>query len=58
LEKTTKFFKTRDIFEIFLNYIMDQRDNLSLVIYGKNDLRIEQSKLPGEPGPYGLYKLN
>ena len=32
---------------------MDCRDNLSVVIHKKNDLRVEQSELPGEPGPYG-----
>lgn len=31
---------------------MDCRDNLSVVIHKKNDLRVEQSELPGEPGPY------
>lgn len=31
---------------------MDGRDNLSVVIHQKNDLRVEQSALPGEPGPY------
>ena len=32
---------------------MDKRDNLSVVIHKKNDLRVEQSALPEEPGPYG-----
>ncbi|CAG2106416.1 unnamed protein product [Medioppia subpectinata] len=31
---------------------MDKRDNLSVVIHKKEDLRVEQSALPSEPGPY------
>jgi hypothetical protein len=32
---------------------MDKRDNLSVVIHKKDDLRVEQWELPEEPGPYG-----
>jgi len=31
---------------------MDRRDNISVVIHGKNDLRVEQSVLPTDPAPY------
>jgi len=31
---------------------MDRRDNLSVVIHKKDDLRVEQSALPDEPQPY------
>lgn len=32
---------------------MSERDNLSVVVHKKGDLRVEQTPLPGDPGPDG-----
>jgi hypothetical protein len=38
---------------------MEKRDNLSLVLHGIRDLRLEQTPLPVKPGPNGKhYSLN
>jgi hypothetical protein len=34
---------------------MEKRDNLSLVLHGIQDLRLEQTPLPLEPGPNGKH---
>lgn len=36
----------------------DKRDNLSVVLYGKDDLRIEQTPLPDKPMPDGMLIKN
>ena len=36
----------------------DKRDNLSVVLYGKDDLRIEQTSLPDKPLPDGMLIRN